>query len=743
MNQDQARVVVLQFLLLRLIALCIYFGITDLLAQNRNVKFEHLGTAQGLSQNTVHCILQDHQGFLWFGTQTGLNKYDGYNFTAYQYDVFDSTSLSDNVVQSIFEDHAGTLWVGTARGGLNRFERETEQFTRFVHDPKNPYSLSHNTVSGIYEDRAGTLWIATHGGLNKLVLSSAAGGINSGEGAAREKEQFVRFVHDPNHPRSLSGNLLMSICEDRTGALWFGTAKGVDKFDREKEQFIHYAHDSKNPHSLSSGLVLSIYEDRSGTLWIGTEGGLNRFDPHTNQFTRFVHDPKNPYSISHNSIKAIFEDRHGTLWFGTLDGGLNKFDRVTAQFTRFVHDDKNPYSLSNNEVWSICEDRSGILWIGTFFGGLNKFDRGKEQFISVVHDPNNSNSLNAGPVNSIYQDRSGLLWIGTHYGLNRFDRKTNQFTNFAHDPKNPHSLSHNVVVGIYEDSASRNKLWVATWGGGLNCFDRDPDSPSEKFNGKSGQFTRFMHDPRNPQSLSSNTIAGIREDAISPNILWMGTIGGGLNRFDRNTGQFSHFVHDPQNPNSISHSENGVWAIEVDHDGALWAGTDDGLNRYDPHTGQFTRFLHDPKNLQGLSQKTVWSLCVDHTGAVWAGTSGGGLNKLVLRSGSNRPDSVLLKSSADSWRFKHYTVKDGLPDNTICGILEDGRGRLWLSTSDNGISCFDPQRNTFRNYNVTDGLASNKHMVHAYHKNAGGEMFFGSFESGFTMFHPDSIKDNP
>ncbi len=709
-----------------------------LLAQNPagGIKFERLSHDQGLSQSTVHCILQDHQGFLWFGTQTGLNKYDGYNFTAYKYDAFDSTSLSDNVVRAIFEDHTGTLWVGTERGGLNRFERETEQFTRFAHDPKNSFSLSHNTVYGIYEDHTGALWIATHSGLNKLVLSPASGGVNSNEGSDREKRQFVRFVHDPHNPRSLSGNLLMSICEDRTGALWFGTAKGIDKFDREKEQFIHYTHDSKIPHSLSSGLVLSIYEDRFGIFWIGTEGGgLNRFVRHTSQFTRFIHDPKNPYSISGNSIKAIFEDRHGTLWFGTLDGGLNKFDRETEQFTRFVHDDKNPYSLSDNQVWSIYEDRSGILWIGTFFGGLNKFDRGKEQFISVVHDPNNSNSLNAGPLNSIYQDRAGLLWIGTHRGLNRFDRKTNQFTNFAHDPKNPHSLSHNVVSGIYEDSASRNLLWVGTWyGGGLNRFDREKE-----------QFTRFMHDPQNPKSLSSNTIGGIRADAISPNLLWIGTIGGGLNRFDRNTGQFTHFVHDPQNPNSFSDSDNIAWAIEVDSStgGTLWAGTNDGLNRYDPHTGQFTRFLHDPKNPQGLSQKTVWSLCVAHDGAIWIGTSGGGLNKLVLRSASPRSDSILTNSNVDSWQMTHYTVKDGLPDNTICGILEDGRGRVWLSTSDNGISCFDPQRNTFRNYDVTDGLASNKHMVHANHKNVAGEMFFGGFEGGMTMFHPDSIKDNP
>jgi ligand-binding sensor domain-containing protein len=333
-------------------------GTMPLLAQYRPIKFERIGPEQGLSQSTVNCILQDHHGFMWFGTQDGLNKYDGYRFAAYKHDVLDSSSVSDNHILSVLEDSDGKLWIGTLDGGLNKFDCGTEQFTRFVNDPNNPSSLSHNRVFTIYESRSettATLWIGTKDGLNRLVLRS--GLIN--EGFDRGQVKFTRFVHEVKNPGSLSHNTVRSIHEDRSGTLWIGTEGGLNRFDCDTAQFTHFLRNPRDIHSLSNNNVLVIYEDHCRVLWIGTEHGLNRFDPLQERFTYFLNDPANPHSLSHNLVRSIYEDRTGALWIGTSGGGLNRFDREQGQFTRFTSDPANPHSLSDNRVWSIHESRQG------------------------------------------------------------------------------------------------------------------------------------------------------------------------------------------------------------------------------------------------------------------------------------------------------------------------------------------------------------------------------------------------
>jgi DNA-binding NtrC family response regulator/ligand-binding sensor domain-containing protein len=720
----------------------------SLSAQPNDMRFEHISVEQGLSQNIINCMLQDHKGFMWFGTMDGLIKYDGYSFIVYKHEALNPNSLSDNLVWSILESHDGeraTLWIGTS-GGLNKFDRENEQFTHFVHDPKDPHSLSHNVVTAIYEDSAtrNTLWIGTDGGgLNKF---------------DREKEQFTHFVHDPKNPHSLSHNSVYAICEDsaspHSAGLWIGTnGGGLDKFDRENEQFTHFVHDPKNPHGLSHNEITSIYEDPAlpNTLWIGTYGGgLNRFDCEKKQFTRFVHDLNNRHSLGHSEVKAIYKDHAGALWIGTNGGGLNKLvpnpasnrgegsDRHQNQFVHFVHDSNNPHSLSDNRVLSIYEDRSGVLWIGTGDNGLNKLvlspaynggegaDRNYKHFTHFSNDPKNPHSLSNNNVMSICEDSSPLrgtgrntLWIGGSGGLNKFDRENGQFTHFVHDPKNPHSLGNDKVMSIYEDSALPNTLWIGTWGGGLNRFDRTR-----------GQFTRFSNDPNNPQSLNHNYVLIIFEDRAGT--LWIGTWGGGLNRFDRHTEQFTHFVHDPKDPHSLSH--NVVISIyeESATRNKLWIGTwGGGLNRLDRDREQFTRFVHDPKNPHSLSHNRVTFIYEDSASwnTLWIGTYGGGLNKF----------------DRDREQFTHYTEKDGLANNAICGILEDDNGYLWISTA-NGLSRFDPRAKTstgaFRNYDAADGLQNHFFRIGACLKSRSGEMFFGGF-NGLEAFYPDRVKDNP
>jgi PAS domain S-box-containing protein len=658
-------------------------------ANEYNIKFQHLTIEDGLSQSSVFSIIQDSQGFMWFGTEDGLNKYDGYNFKIYRNDPDNPDSLTYSYVKVIFEDSSGNLWIGTYGGGLDKFDREKERFIHYKHESNKPYTLTNNFVTSIFEDKYGVLWVGTEGGLNKF---------------DKKKEKFVHYTYDPKNPDSLSSNIVMCIYEDREGILWIGTANGLNKFDRKKEKFIHYFYDPKNPYSISNNFIYSIYEDHLGSLWIGTYGGgLNRFDKKTGKFIHYKYDPNNHNTLSNNYVRVIYEDYSGILWVGTEDG-LNKYDRKNKIFIRFKHNPDEPYTLSNNEIYSIFEDRTKVLWIGTHVG-INKYDQESKLFIHYYSIPNNPNSLSNNYVRAIYEDNSGILWIGTYGGLDRFDRKNGIYRHYKADPNDPESLSNNRVMTIYEDSLGI--FWIGTYGG-LNKFDQ-----------KREKFVHYRSDPNNPQSLSSDFVRVIYEDRNST--LWIGTEDG-LNKFDRKSEKFIHFKYDPDNPYSLSN--NYIYTIYEDSYGILWIGTLYGLNRMDRENNLFKRYFANPKNPNSLSNNEILSIYEDSRGILWIGTVGG-LNKF------NREKET----------FTRYTVKDGLPNDLIYDILEDNQGNLWLSTN-KGLSKFNPLTEEFKNYDVKDGLQSNEFSKGACFKSKSGEMFFGGV-NGFNSFYPEKIKDNP
>jgi ligand-binding sensor domain-containing protein len=349
------------------------------------LSFDRYSVDQGLSQSLVRCIWQDRQGFLWFGTEDGLNKYDGYSFKHFKHDPENPNSLSHNFILTIYEDRAGMLWIGTWGGGLNRFDPATEQFTRYRHDPDDPQGLSDNDVLAIHEDQFGALWVGTNGG-----------GLNRYD---PETEQFIHYRHDPNQPYSLSHDRVNEICEDQTGALWLGTNNGLDKLvppklnssesknDGRPPAFVHFRHNPNNPKSLSKGPVSSVHLDYKGVLWIGVfGGGLDRLVAETGEFVHYRHDPNDPHSLSDNSVWTIYEDKTGTLWIGTFYRGLNRFDRETEQFICSQHQPHDDHSLSHNMVLAIHADRAGALWVGTF-SELNRSRMDKSHFSIIAIIP--------------------------------------------------------------------------------------------------------------------------------------------------------------------------------------------------------------------------------------------------------------------------------------------------------------------------------------------------------------------
>ncbi len=661
-------------------------------------KFTHLSLEDGLSQSTVISILQDSRGFMWFGTQDGLNRYDGYNFVVYRNDPNDLNSLGDNRIRAIVEDASGLLWIGTEAGGLNKYDPDTDTFTRYRHDPGDPNSLKNNRVWNIWQNEAGILWLyMDEGWLTQFDPQS---------------ETFTHYQFAPPELTNLAtGQNIKALYQDKTGIIWLSNDKdGLVSFNPETGRFTYFFNDPADATTIGPGEVLNVYEDEAGNLWISTEGGgLNLLDRESGQFTRFLYDPDDPYSISDNTSRQVYQDRTGTYWVATAKG-LNLFDPRTGQFIRYQKDPTNPYALSDDNIDTLDEDRGGVLWLGTNGGGVNKLEPGRIQFTHYRNLPDNPNSLSTSYIYSIYEDKDGILWVGGDDGaLNRFDRSTNQVTRYEPDAENPYALNESwSVSAIYEDSTG--VLWVGTFAGGLHTFDRETE-----------QFQRYLYNPDEANSIASDIILAIYED--SAGTLWIGVDGGGLNRFDRQTGGFHHYLPDPGDPNNARPST--VRGIYEDRFGFLWLTSwTEGLTRFDPKTEKFVNYRHDPDNPQSLGRGEVYVAHEDQEGALWIGT-GSGLDRF----------------DRETETFRHYTEKDGLPNSVIYAIMEDAAGNLWVSTN-KGVSKFDPRTETFHNYNVFDGLQSDEFNQNAFFQSNSGEMFFGGI-NGLNAFYLEQITDNP
>ena len=532
-------------------------------------RFEHFTEADGLPENSVIAMLQDHLGFLWLGTQNGLVRYDGLSMTVYLPDSDDPHSFGGRSVFTLYEDRAGDLWIGTRFNGLVHYDRAAGRFTTYRHDPADSTSLSSARVVQIHEDGRGDLWVVT-GGSNLDRFNRATG-------------VFTRFRHDPNDPTSLShdrlalsrgGNFFTftSFFVDRAGTIWIGTAGGLNKFNPDTESFTRYRHDPDAATSLSHDRINHVGEDRAGQLWVSTWGGLNRLDAQTGAFTRYRHDPDDALSLVSDTVFATYEDRLGALWVTTL-GGLDRFDPETETFTHFPPDPDQAGSPSHEVVLPVHEDEMG-LWFFTHADGLEYYDRATGTFTHLTPNLNAPGSLSPNVI-SLLEDRSGTLWVGTqNFGLHKLDR-TVRFPLFTHDPDDPTSLSDNRVTALYEAPSEPGVWWVGTLRGGLDRFDR-----------ATGRFTHYRHDPQNPRSLSANFVHNsILEDRAQR--IWVGTTSG-LNRLDRRTGSFTRYKRNPADPNSLIW--DNVRAIVETRDGTLWIGTNRGLDRFDPETQTFTHY---------------------------------------------------------------------------------------------------------------------------------------------------------
>ncbi len=660
-----------------------------------HITFEHLTRNQGLSHSIVYSVAQDDRGFMWFGTQDGLNRFDGYTVKVFRHDPENPDSVAADNAGNVFKDSRGMLWIGTWGSGVDLLDPSTGRFTHFRHDPDNSNSLGGNRVQTIFEDSRGALWFATfRNGVTRY---------------DRQSGTFTRYPYDPGDPGSLSHPRARTIAEDRTGSLWIATSKGLNRLDPETGKTRHYFHDPRNPSSIGHNTVYKVHAGPSGTLWVGTSAGLDRYNPDTDTFTPFRHDPGNPDSISRGEVATLFEDSTGILWIGMYASGLSRFDPRTGLFRNHSHDPRNPDGPGGNDIRAIHEDRSGIIWLGTAGSGVDRFHPGRGKFLHVRHAPFQPNGLGPGEVTALFEDSGKNLWVGTRGGgISLFHGERGGVTRLLRDSGEPGAPGSDLVTVIYGGPSGH--VWIGTEDAGL-----------EKRDARARLVSRYRHAPENPLGLPDDYIVSLLEEGDET--LWVGTYQGGLCRLRPGEAGFTRYVHDPGDPHSLAHDE--VNALLGDRRGNLWVGTAGGLNLLDREKNRFIRFRHDPDNPRSIGSNWVQVIREAGDGTLWVGTRDGGLNRFDPVTGI----------------FTRFSTRSGLPSNAVHGILEDDRGYLWLSTN-NGLSRFDPGGESFRNFTVEDGLQGNEFRPRSFHMNSQGELFFGG-TNGFNRFRPERIRNNP
>jgi GAF domain-containing protein/ligand-binding sensor domain-containing protein len=753
----------------------------------QDVTFKRLTLDDGLSQSSIYCTVQDAQGFMWFGTQDGLNRYDGYEIKIYKHDPEDPHSLSDSWIYACRRDERGVVWFLTRDGAVNRHEPENDRFVRYNLELEDPFQVSGSGFTTVRGDAQGRLWIGTYGsGLFRY---------------DPEDDGFTTYRHDPVDPTSLSHRIVWHVYEDSAGVIWVGTEGGLNRYDAESDSFVRYpyqdfppggyqydppVHDydpafqPENPHALSSPAVTYLLEDEAGRLWVGTRyGGLNRLDRETGQFASYPFDPafepQDLGTFSGNSVRQLLEDHRGQIWVSSTHWnvdetrtyarlGLERLDPETGRITRYPADADSRCGLSHDAVRRIYEDDRGTLWFHTFAGGLDVYDWETGCFEHYLHDPDDPESLSGDSLTSFYEDEAGGLWIGTDVsGVNLYDPTWSKFPSYRVSAPGGERLSNNSIwrFGVSPENldaqGQARALWVSSFAG-LNYWDR-----------RSNNFTYYEIDPQLPDiqayailedakrdTLWLGTGMGLERAALpadisvapemldftriltrssasvgyvldirpaGPDHVWLAQYRVGLHRFDLATERIVATYRHDPGDDR-SLGDERVNRIFPGQDERLWLVTASGLEHFDPATEVFTHTLHDPEDLQSVAER-VFSLYEDQGGVVWLGTDGDGLQRL---------DPVTGQVTAT------YGERDGLPNNVVYSVLPDGAGHLWLSTNQ-GLARFDPATETFQSYTSADGLQSNEFNYLAQFRAPDGELFFGGV-SGINAFYPEEVAPN-
>lgn len=675
---------------------CILFILvftTSITSQYRSLRFENITIDNGLSNNSINCILQTSDGFLWIATKDGLNRYDGQNFKIYKNNPAIKKSLPENYVMCLLESKDGTFWVGTWGGGLYKFDPYYEDFIRY--DKQNDNNDDY--IECMIEDNLNNIWFGTmHSGVNKLNPATR-------EIISYNKNQTGKYFFPDNE--------VTSIVQVNNRYLWIGTlTSGLIKFDPVTETFKQFKHNPADASSVSSNYVWDVFNDGDKCLYLSTENGLDKLDLVSETISHPLHIPIQLNINSLATFRQAIKDQYGNIWAGTYNyNGLFLFPDSNVSDKNFIYlqrDDNDQNSIISNRIRWLYEDKSCNMWIGTE-EGISKLPNAKP-FIQYRYNASSRNGIGGKVVSSIIGSDKNKVWVG--YGGGGFDEidlVNNTFTHYKSLPDNSNSLSVDDVVCLYQDKYS--VLWIGTSYGGLNKFD-----PITK------KFKRYQHNSDFNQGIKSDWVQQILE--TSSGFFLIGT-NDGLQIFDRKTETFSDFNPENLNTKQSLPANLSINSLFEDSKGTIWIGTWlSGLYCYNPESKWLDHYMPVTGEVKSISSSKITSIYEDSKKNIWISTHSGGINKF----------------NHAAKNFTRYSTLDGLPNDVVFGILEDKAGDLWLSTM-KGLSRFNPASKTFRNYDQSDGIIHNQFNWHASYKDSNGRLYFGG-NNGFIVFNPDEIK---
>ncbi len=713
---------------------------------DKTTRFEKMGAEEGLSTGYTSCIHQDKYGFIWIGSQYGLNLYDGYEVKVFNVDPKNNQSIFEGSILNIFEEDDGTMWFCTFMG-MSKFNRADYSFTNYIPDTVDVFNR-RNGIQNIQQS-GDDLWVDAWKGLFRF---------------NKETGEFRPFGKDTLNPsRGIYGINSNYIFIDGSGILWVssnepGSDVVISRFNKDTETFTHYQSELSNLNNSVGKDVRSMMEDKGGTIWVATWGGglLEIIDKKKGKFRQYVHDENDTNSINHNNLYKVFEDSKGNIWIGG-ETGFALLNKKTGRFTNYQIPKRTDNPKWVNAINDITESFNGELLLRSW-EGFFRFNPSTKKLLQYLDDPENPNGLSDNNVRDVLIDKNGQVWVVTHnVGVNRMDPFSNSFRRVQKNPTLNNSISSNYVSRIFGDS--KGNLWVGCYiGGGLNKTKMNQHKVFDN-------FEHFVFDANDPKSISGNAINALCED--QDQIMWFGTFNG-LNRYDSNTKKFTRYQHNPDDSTTIS--SNAVEAIFEDSDGTFWVGTRNGLNIMDKKTGIFRRILNDEKDSASILSADIRVIFEDSYGEIWFG--GKNLERLNKKDTSFIHyfqdyikvkdfqdifiESISEDDSANLWignnkggllkyhrvdnTFTTITTNNGLPSNNIAALEIDDNGYIWISTTQ-GISRIDPRDYSIKNYDVEDGLVSKEFIDRSSYKDKDGWLYFGG-RDGLNIFHPDSLKEN-
>lgn len=639
----------------------------SLTAQNQ---FNYLTQSDGLSNKNVNCIIQDHNGFMWFGTNDGLNRYDGYTFTVFRNSPGDSVSISSNFITCMYEDSLGLLWIGTRGGGLNIYDSKTEKFEQFIHESGNSNSISSNDILSIFFQSRNKIWLGTDGGGLNLFnyysktfscykAGSVTGSLTSNEIIAinGNKSDFLWIgtwnggLNTFNSSKSTFSTIndsngfqikhIWSLTNESNEKLWIGTF-GYGLFCLDvKNDAVQTVPLNKTVTLDGDKVVWTVYKDNLKNKWIGTNNGLYKLDKNGNVLQHFVHSENDPSSLLSNKVISIYQSQSGILWIGT-DNGVNYLNPKIKKFQKNLNIDL----LTNNSIYAMTPSEKKGIWIATKKNGICKIETQKRESSIEAKLDEYKNIKLKGKVNILFEDSKNLLWIGTRYGLISYNNKNRQVKKYIFDNNDIQSSS-NDVLAICE-TQNPDEFWIGT------------DNGLYLYNFRTESFKKYVNDFYNPATINSNHVLTIYKD--KRNNIWVSTWNG-LNKYNPQSDNFAP-IHDSGVNNMY------INLLHDDSKGNLWLGTRIGLYKYNIESGKSVSFTED----DGLSNNNICCIIDDLGGNLWLSTNKG-LSKINLNSNE----------------FRNFDSQDGMLNNTFnlnSGLLSND-GVIFLGGT-NGLDAFIP-----------------------------------------------------